>query len=63
MFGDIPQDSSYESTTVESASGEELDNNILVLRKDDGLKELNRTIEEDIFLDRALYLYHKGVVN
>ena len=41
LFGDIPQDSSYESTTVESASGEELDNNILVLRKDDGLKELN----------------------
>ena len=54
LFGDISQDSSYESTTVESASGEELDNNIVVLRKDDGLKELNRTLEEDIFLDRAL---------
>jgi len=54
LFGDIPQDSSYESTTVESASEEELNNNILVLRKDDGLKELNRTMEEDIFLDRAL---------
>jgi len=53
LFGDIPQDCSYESTTVESASGEELDNNILVLRKDDGLKELNRTIEEDIFLDKS----------
>lgn len=55
LFGDIPQDSSYESTTAESASEEELNNNnILVLKKDDGLKELNRTMEEDIFLDRAL---------
>ena len=55
LFGDIPQDCSYESTTAESASEEEgINNNILLLRKNDGLKELNRTMEEDIFLDRAL---------
>lgn len=54
LFGDVPQDYSYESTTASEEGLNNNNNNILVLRKDDGLKELNRTLEEDIFLDRAL---------